>query len=147
MEFFTGFTLKSRNMVAQNGARHAWRNRGTKPATIALFLNGAKASRRPFGSRPFNAPTIRSSLNRLFLIGASPLVVLYPEKLSYGGTSFRGAGHSRSKEPEDTDNEVRDASDDFERRTWFPKSLAGPNDRHIAGPSRVFARFGSSVAR
>src|SRR6266481_2194520 len=43
-------------------------------------------------SASFNTPTICSSLNRLFLIGASPLVFLYPEKLTYGWTSFRGAG-------------------------------------------------------
>ncbi|MFI5098262.1 MAG: hypothetical protein ACHQT6_09850, partial [Candidatus Acidiferrales bacterium] len=48
-------------------------------------------------SASFNTPTICSSLNRLFLIGASPLVVLYPEKLTYGWTSFRGAGQDKLK--------------------------------------------------
>ncbi|HEV2522784.1 MAG TPA: hypothetical protein VGT24_10430, partial [Candidatus Acidoferrales bacterium] len=43
-------------------------------------------------SASFNTPTICSSLNRLFFMGASPLVVLYPEKLTFGWTSFRGAG-------------------------------------------------------
>src|SRR2546427_8273307 len=28
--------------------------------------------------------------------GASPLVVLYPEKLSFGWTKFRGAGHRQT---------------------------------------------------
>src|SRR2546427_8352299 len=28
--------------------------------------------------------------------GASPLVVLYPEKLSFGWTKFRGAGHTET---------------------------------------------------
>src|SRR6266403_4960567 len=41
-------------------------------------------------SASFNTPTICSSLNRLFFMGASPLVVLYPEKLTYRWTSFRG---------------------------------------------------------
>src|SRR2546427_4221943 len=31
--------------------------------------------------------------------GASPLVVLYPEKLSFGWTKFRGAGHSGTQHP------------------------------------------------
>jgi hypothetical protein len=35
---------------------------------------------------------ICSSEKRLFFMGASPLV-LYREKLTYGWTSFRGAGH------------------------------------------------------
>jgi hypothetical protein len=26
----------------QNGTRHAWRNKGTKPVTMLLFLNGAE---------------------------------------------------------------------------------------------------------
>src|SRR6266436_4563984 len=43
-------------------------------------------------SASFNTPTICSSEKRLFFMGASPLVVLYPEKLTYGWTSFRGAG-------------------------------------------------------
>src|ERR1700733_13237599 len=31
------------DVVVQNGTRHAWRNRGTKPVTMLFFLNGAKA--------------------------------------------------------------------------------------------------------
>jgi hypothetical protein len=31
-------------VVVQNGTRHAWRNRGTKPVTMLFFLNGARAS-------------------------------------------------------------------------------------------------------
>jgi mannose-6-phosphate isomerase-like protein (cupin superfamily) len=30
------------DVVVQNGTRHAWRNKGTKPATMLFFLNGAK---------------------------------------------------------------------------------------------------------
>jgi hypothetical protein len=41
--------LKSDNVVVQNGTRRAWRNRGTKTATIVL--KGAKALRHPCGSR------------------------------------------------------------------------------------------------
>jgi hypothetical protein len=48
---------------------------------------------------------------------------------------------------EGTDNEVPDASDSFESQTRSAQCLAGPDDRHIAGPSRAFARLGSSVAR
>ena len=29
--------------VVQNGTRHAWRNKGTKPVTMLFFLNGATA--------------------------------------------------------------------------------------------------------
>jgi len=29
------------DVVVQNGTRHAWRNRGTKPVTMLFFLNGA----------------------------------------------------------------------------------------------------------
>jgi mannose-6-phosphate isomerase-like protein (cupin superfamily) len=29
-------------VVVQNGTRHAWRNKGTKPVTMLFFLNGAK---------------------------------------------------------------------------------------------------------
>src|ERR1700688_376242 len=50
-------------------------------------------------SASFNTPTICSSLNRLFFMDASPLVVLYPEKLTYGWTSFRGAGQIRPASP------------------------------------------------
>jgi len=35
--------LKRGDVVVQNGTRHAWRNKGTKPATMIFFLNGAKA--------------------------------------------------------------------------------------------------------
>jgi quercetin dioxygenase-like cupin family protein len=33
--------LKRGDTVVQNGTRHAWRNRGTKPVTMIFFLNGA----------------------------------------------------------------------------------------------------------
>ena len=36
--------LNRGDMVVQNGTRHAWRNKGTKPVTILFFLNGARAS-------------------------------------------------------------------------------------------------------
>jgi hypothetical protein len=32
------------DVVVQNGTRHAWRNKGTKPVTMLFFLNGATAS-------------------------------------------------------------------------------------------------------
>ena len=32
------------DVVVQNGTRHAWRNKGTKPATMLFFLNGARES-------------------------------------------------------------------------------------------------------
>jgi mannose-6-phosphate isomerase-like protein (cupin superfamily) len=35
--------LKRGDVVVQNGTRHAWRNKGTKPVTMVFFLNGAKA--------------------------------------------------------------------------------------------------------
>jgi mannose-6-phosphate isomerase-like protein (cupin superfamily) len=35
--------LRRGDVVVQNGTRHAWRNRGTKPVTMLFFLNGAKA--------------------------------------------------------------------------------------------------------
>jgi hypothetical protein len=35
--------LKRGELVVQNGTRHAWRNRGTKPVTMFFFLNGATA--------------------------------------------------------------------------------------------------------
>jgi mannose-6-phosphate isomerase-like protein (cupin superfamily) len=34
--------LKGGDVVVQNGTRHAWRNKGTKPVTMLFFLNGAK---------------------------------------------------------------------------------------------------------
>jgi hypothetical protein len=34
--------LNRGDVVVQNGTRHAWRNRGTKPVTMLFFLNGAK---------------------------------------------------------------------------------------------------------
>jgi len=46
MELDDGETvhLKSGDVVVQNGTRHAWRNKGTKPATMLFFLNGARES-------------------------------------------------------------------------------------------------------
>jgi mannose-6-phosphate isomerase-like protein (cupin superfamily) len=35
--------LKRGDVVVQNGTRHAWRNKGTKPVTMIFFLNGARA--------------------------------------------------------------------------------------------------------
>ncbi len=35
--------LNRGDVVVQNGTRHAWRNKGTKPATMLFFLNGARA--------------------------------------------------------------------------------------------------------
>jgi len=35
--------MKRGDVVVQNGTRHAWRNKGTKPVTMLFFLNGAKA--------------------------------------------------------------------------------------------------------
>ena len=34
--------LNRGDVVVQNGTRHAWRNKGTKPVTMLFFLNGAK---------------------------------------------------------------------------------------------------------
>jgi hypothetical protein len=34
--------MKRGDVVVQNGTRHAWRNRGTKPVTMLFFLNGAR---------------------------------------------------------------------------------------------------------
>jgi mannose-6-phosphate isomerase-like protein (cupin superfamily) len=34
--------LKCGDVVVQNGTRHAWRNKGTKPVTMLFFLNGAR---------------------------------------------------------------------------------------------------------
>jgi mannose-6-phosphate isomerase-like protein (cupin superfamily) len=34
--------LKRGDVVVQNGTRHAWRNKGTKPVTMLFFLNGAR---------------------------------------------------------------------------------------------------------
>ena len=34
--------LKRGDVVVQNGTRHAWRNRSTKPVTMLFFLNGAR---------------------------------------------------------------------------------------------------------
>ncbi|MFZ1976157.1 MAG: cupin domain-containing protein [Candidatus Acidiferrales bacterium] len=36
--------LKRGDVVVQNGTRHAWRNKGTKPVTMIFFLNGARES-------------------------------------------------------------------------------------------------------
>jgi hypothetical protein len=35
--------LRRGDVVVQNGTRHAWRNKGTKPITMFFFLNGATA--------------------------------------------------------------------------------------------------------
>jgi len=35
--------LKRGDVVVQNGTRHAWRNKSTKPVTMLFFLNGARA--------------------------------------------------------------------------------------------------------
>jgi hypothetical protein len=35
--------LKRGDVVVQNGTRHAWRNKGSKPVTMLFFLNGARA--------------------------------------------------------------------------------------------------------
>ena len=35
--------LKRGDVVVQNGTRHAWRNKGTRPVTMLFSLNGAKA--------------------------------------------------------------------------------------------------------
>ena len=44
MELDDGETvyLEHGDVVVQNGTRHAWRNKGTKPVTMLFFLNGAK---------------------------------------------------------------------------------------------------------
>jgi mannose-6-phosphate isomerase-like protein (cupin superfamily) len=34
--------LKRGDVVVQNGTRHAWRNKGTKPVKMLFFLNGAR---------------------------------------------------------------------------------------------------------
>jgi hypothetical protein len=34
--------LNRGDVVVQNGTRHAWRNKGTKPVTMLFFLNGAR---------------------------------------------------------------------------------------------------------
>ena len=36
--------LKEHDVVVQNGTRHAWRNKGTKPATMAFVLIGANSA-------------------------------------------------------------------------------------------------------
>ncbi len=36
--------LKRGDVVVQNGTRHAWRNKGTKPVTMLFFLSGARES-------------------------------------------------------------------------------------------------------
>jgi mannose-6-phosphate isomerase-like protein (cupin superfamily) len=35
--------LRRGDVVVQNGTRHVWRNKGTKPVTMRFFLNGATA--------------------------------------------------------------------------------------------------------
>ena len=39
--------LKPGDVVVQNGTRHAWRNRGTRPATLIFVLIGANRSVTP----------------------------------------------------------------------------------------------------
>jgi hypothetical protein len=45
MELDDGETLclNRGDVVVQNGARHAWRNKGAQPVTMLFFLNGARA--------------------------------------------------------------------------------------------------------
>ena len=38
--------LQRDDVVVQNGTRHAWRNKGTKPVTMLFFLNGASCHRQ-----------------------------------------------------------------------------------------------------
>jgi hypothetical protein len=38
--------LKRHDTVVQNGTRHAWRNKGDKPATLAFILIGAKRAEK-----------------------------------------------------------------------------------------------------
>ncbi|MGB2663248.1 MAG: cupin domain-containing protein [Candidatus Acidiferrum sp.] len=44
LELDDGETLHLRrgDVVVQNGTRHAWRNKGTKPVTMLFFMNGAR---------------------------------------------------------------------------------------------------------
>jgi mannose-6-phosphate isomerase-like protein (cupin superfamily) len=53
MELDDGETLhlKRGDVVVQNGTRHAWRNKGTKPVTMLFFLNGARERQCPESSR------------------------------------------------------------------------------------------------
>jgi mannose-6-phosphate isomerase-like protein (cupin superfamily) len=46
LELDDGETLHLRrgDVVVQNGTRHAWRNKGTKPVTMLFFMNGARES-------------------------------------------------------------------------------------------------------
>jgi mannose-6-phosphate isomerase-like protein (cupin superfamily) len=37
--------LRPGDTVVQNGTRHAWHNRGTKPARLAVFITGAHHAR------------------------------------------------------------------------------------------------------
>jgi mannose-6-phosphate isomerase-like protein (cupin superfamily) len=37
--------LQRGDVVVQNGTRHAWRNKGSKPVTMLFFLNGARERR------------------------------------------------------------------------------------------------------
>ncbi len=39
--------LRAGDTVVQNGTRHAWHNRGTKPARLAVFIVGAHHARFP----------------------------------------------------------------------------------------------------
>src|SRR6266853_958531 len=38
--------LERGDVVVQNGTRHAWRNKGTRPVTMLFFLNGAKEQKK-----------------------------------------------------------------------------------------------------
>jgi len=44
LELDDGITvhLERGDVVLQNGTRHAWRYKGTRPVTMLCFLNGAK---------------------------------------------------------------------------------------------------------
>ena len=39
--------LRPGDTVVQNGTRHAWHNRGTKPARLAVFITGARHAKLP----------------------------------------------------------------------------------------------------
>ena len=39
--------LRPGDTVVQNGTRHAWHNRGTKPARLAVFITGARHAKFP----------------------------------------------------------------------------------------------------
>lgn len=39
--------LRAGDTVVQNGTRHAWRNKGTVPARLAIFIVGAEHAKVP----------------------------------------------------------------------------------------------------